>query len=332
MLSDDEGYLWIAAGDVAGHGYSCAIAQAMTKAALASLVGRGRTPAEVLQRMDRVLRAAGPTRNFTSLPLLRLRPETGEGLLSNAGHPYPLLVGRRRGRRRSRSPPCRSARGPRDIRGPRDPAAPRRRASSSARTACSRPRTAAAGPTATTACARCSRGAAERPAEKILEALLADWRRHLRDGPAARRHHRAGAQALARREAAAADEPERDRAPPARPRRRRRARPLRPRRRPGPGASSPNGVPAAPPSRRSTCGQLRRIAAEAGLPPGAASGRGRADARSRSSRTPAGASGGAASLARGDAAGVRVAVRQEVAVGARSSLSGRSTTDERRRR
>ena len=91
VLSDDEGYVWIAAGDVAGHGYSCAIAQAMTKSALASLVGHGRTPAEVLQRADRVLRAAGPTRNFTSLLLLRLHPETGEGLLSNAGHPYPLL-------------------------------------------------------------------------------------------------------------------------------------------------------------------------------------------------------------------------------------------------
>ncbi|MFL6195799.1 MAG: PP2C family protein-serine/threonine phosphatase [Thermoanaerobaculia bacterium] len=92
VLSDDEGYVWIAAGDVAGHGYSCAIAQAMTKSALASLIGRGRTPAEVLRRADLVLRAAGPARSFTSLALLRLRPETGEGLLSNAGHPYPLLA------------------------------------------------------------------------------------------------------------------------------------------------------------------------------------------------------------------------------------------------
>ncbi len=92
VLSDGEGFVWIAAGDVAGHGYSCAIAQAMTKAALASLIGRQRTPAEVLQRADRVLRAAGFTRNFTSLALLRLRPESGEALLANAGHPYPILV------------------------------------------------------------------------------------------------------------------------------------------------------------------------------------------------------------------------------------------------
>jgi len=92
VLSDEDGYVWIAAGDVAGHGYSCAIAQAMTKAALASLVSRRRAPAEVLQRADRVLRAAGARRNFTSLALLRLRPETGEALLSNAGHPYPLIL------------------------------------------------------------------------------------------------------------------------------------------------------------------------------------------------------------------------------------------------
>jgi serine phosphatase RsbU (regulator of sigma subunit) len=92
VLSDEEGRVWIAAGDVAGHGYSCAIAQAMTKAALGSLIGRGRPPSEVLRRMDRVLRAAGAKRNFTSLALLRLDPATGEALLSNAGHPYPLLA------------------------------------------------------------------------------------------------------------------------------------------------------------------------------------------------------------------------------------------------
>jgi hypothetical protein len=92
FLEDDEGHLWIAAGDVAGHGYSCAVTAAMTKAALASLIGRGRTPAEILQRIDRVLRAAGPTRTFATLALLRLRPETGEAVLANAGHPFPLLA------------------------------------------------------------------------------------------------------------------------------------------------------------------------------------------------------------------------------------------------
>lgn len=91
FLRDDAGRLWIAAGDVAGHGYSCAIIHAMTTAALASLVTPERTPAQVLQEVDRVIRRASH-RNFASLVLLRLDPGTGEALLSNAGHPYPLAL------------------------------------------------------------------------------------------------------------------------------------------------------------------------------------------------------------------------------------------------
>jgi hypothetical protein len=91
FLQDEEGRLWIAAGDVAGHGYSCSISQAMTTAALASLVAAGKTPAEVLGSIDRVIRR-GSQRNFTSLALVCLDPGTGEALMSNAGHPFPLLL------------------------------------------------------------------------------------------------------------------------------------------------------------------------------------------------------------------------------------------------
>jgi hypothetical protein len=92
FVRDAEGRLWIAAGDVSGHGYSCAIAQAMTKAGLASLVEAERTPAMVLQRLDLVLRTIGSPRTFTSLVLLRLDPATGDVLVSNAGHPYPWIT------------------------------------------------------------------------------------------------------------------------------------------------------------------------------------------------------------------------------------------------
>ena len=92
FVSDSLGRIWIAAGDVSGHGYSCAIAQAMTKAGLASLVEAERTPATVLQRLHLVLREIGSPRTFTSLALLRLDPPTGEVLVSNAGHPYPWIV------------------------------------------------------------------------------------------------------------------------------------------------------------------------------------------------------------------------------------------------
>jgi len=92
FVHDAMGRIWIAAGDVSGHGYSCAIAQAMTKAGLASLVEAERTPAIVLQRLDQVLRGIGSPRTFTSLVLLRLDPPTGEVLVSNAGHPYPWIA------------------------------------------------------------------------------------------------------------------------------------------------------------------------------------------------------------------------------------------------
>jgi hypothetical protein len=92
FVLDRAGRWWIAAGDVAGHGFSCAIAQAMVKAALASLLGDARSPAAVLGETDRVLRTAATPRSFTSLALLRLDPATGEALLANAGHPYPLLA------------------------------------------------------------------------------------------------------------------------------------------------------------------------------------------------------------------------------------------------
>jgi serine phosphatase RsbU (regulator of sigma subunit) len=92
---DEEGALWIAVGDVAGHGYSCVIVQAMVIAAVSSFIAQGRGPAEVLQNVDRVIRRGRPgqtPRNFTTLALLRIDPQTGEAVLANAGHPYPLLT------------------------------------------------------------------------------------------------------------------------------------------------------------------------------------------------------------------------------------------------
>ena len=92
FLVDEEGALWVAAGDVAGHGYSCGIQGAMVKACLLTLVKAGRRPGEILAEVDRVLRAASPGHLFTSLVLARIEPATGRGVLANAGHPWPLLL------------------------------------------------------------------------------------------------------------------------------------------------------------------------------------------------------------------------------------------------
>lgn len=92
FLRDEAGGLWIAAGDVAGHGYSCAVAQAMIKAGLLSLIESGESPAGVLRRLDQVLRGVATDHSFTSLALIRLDPETGDARLANAGHPYPMVM------------------------------------------------------------------------------------------------------------------------------------------------------------------------------------------------------------------------------------------------
>jgi serine phosphatase RsbU (regulator of sigma subunit) len=92
FLTDESGVFWIAAGDVSGHGYSCGIQQAMVMAALGSLVREGRSPAGILLEVDRVLRMGNSPRQFTTLALLRLDPATGRGLLANAGHPCPFLL------------------------------------------------------------------------------------------------------------------------------------------------------------------------------------------------------------------------------------------------
>ncbi len=92
FVLDESGALWVAAGDVSGHGYSCGIQQAMVMAALASLVSAERSPSEILLQMDRVLRMGRSGRLFTSLALLKLDSRVGRGLLANAGHPYPLVL------------------------------------------------------------------------------------------------------------------------------------------------------------------------------------------------------------------------------------------------
>ncbi|MCM3877814.1 MAG: serine/threonine-protein phosphatase, partial [Thermoanaerobaculia bacterium] len=93
FVQDESGALWIAAGDVSGHGYSCGIQQAMVMASLASLVKAGRVPSEILVEIDRVLRMGRRSgRLFTSVALLRLDASTGAGVLANAGHPFPILL------------------------------------------------------------------------------------------------------------------------------------------------------------------------------------------------------------------------------------------------
>lgn len=92
FIEDEEKCLWIAMGDVSGHGYQCSIVHAMTKAALLSLVSSKLRPAEIMNRLDQVLRHSGTARTFVALALMRIDPRTGEIDFSNAASPFPIIV------------------------------------------------------------------------------------------------------------------------------------------------------------------------------------------------------------------------------------------------
>lgn len=181
FLQDDAGFFWLAAGDVAGHGYSCAVAQAMTKAALASLIRPGRTPAEVLQRADTVLRAAGASRNFTSLSLMRLDLAAGEALLSNAGHP-PALLWAAGEVTEIAMPSLPLGLGPPRRYEDRALRLPPGAALVFSSDGLFEAMDGSDAPYGYERAREILRGAGARPAGKILEALLADWRRHLHGG------------------------------------------------------------------------------------------------------------------------------------------------------
>jgi hypothetical protein len=183
FLVDEEGALWVAAGDVAGHGYSCGIQGAMVKACLLTLVKAGRRPGEILAEVDRVLRSANSGRLFTSLALARIDPATGRGVLANAGHPYPLLVveGRARELTGSSLP---LGKGPARVYGETEFDLPGAASLVLASDGLyegpdrfdepygyERPRSVLE-----------RVGLWRRPAESILEALLADWRTHVGEG------------------------------------------------------------------------------------------------------------------------------------------------------
>jgi serine/threonine-protein kinase RsbW len=97
VREDDAGRLWILTADVAGQGYSRAVAQAMIKAVLVSSMdgsgeGSGRLPSAVLRETRRVLYRDGPACESAALALARVDRQTGRVTLSSAGSPPPLLL------------------------------------------------------------------------------------------------------------------------------------------------------------------------------------------------------------------------------------------------
>lgn len=73
--------------DVSGHGLHTGLRMAMVKAALQILIEETGKPAEILRRLDRVVRGENGTRFFVTATFARIDLEKGEIELTNAGHP-----------------------------------------------------------------------------------------------------------------------------------------------------------------------------------------------------------------------------------------------------
>jgi sigma-B regulation protein RsbU (phosphoserine phosphatase) len=87
-----EGRLAVVVADVSGHGLPTGLRMAMVKAALTILVEEGKSPEEILRRLDAVVRADDDRRLFVTATLARVDLEAGTVEITNAGHPPTYLV------------------------------------------------------------------------------------------------------------------------------------------------------------------------------------------------------------------------------------------------
>lgn len=78
-------------GDVAGHGLASGMVLSGIRSGLTVLTDDLGSPAEVMTRLDAMLRKTSSHRMFVTLSILLLDPGPGSGLLTSAGHP-PLFL------------------------------------------------------------------------------------------------------------------------------------------------------------------------------------------------------------------------------------------------
>ncbi|MEM1177048.1 MAG: SpoIIE family protein phosphatase [Acidobacteriota bacterium] len=92
VVEDDDGRLWLAIADVAGHGVSCSVLTAYTKAAVAEHAAAGRSALDALQSIRRLFSRLETTRSLVTTLLAVWDPERRTLQVASAGHPHLLLV------------------------------------------------------------------------------------------------------------------------------------------------------------------------------------------------------------------------------------------------
>jgi serine phosphatase RsbU (regulator of sigma subunit) len=87
-----DGKLAVAAGDVMGKGLTAAAGMGRVRNALRALALTDPRPAAVLTGLDRLFIATEREEQVTTVLYLLVDPETGDGMIGNAGHPPPLVL------------------------------------------------------------------------------------------------------------------------------------------------------------------------------------------------------------------------------------------------
>jgi GAF domain-containing protein/anti-sigma regulatory factor (Ser/Thr protein kinase) len=91
VLALPDGRTALAMGDVVGRGVPAASLMGQLRNGLRAYIVEGRSPAQVLSLLNRLLHDVGAPHHMATLVVVLLDPETGELLYSNAGHPPPLV-------------------------------------------------------------------------------------------------------------------------------------------------------------------------------------------------------------------------------------------------
>ena len=91
LVEDDDGRLWMAVADVAGHGIACSVLTAFTKAAVAEHAIAEVEVDQALQRIRRLFKRLRSQRTLVTLLLAVWDPERRSLSVASAGHP-PLLL------------------------------------------------------------------------------------------------------------------------------------------------------------------------------------------------------------------------------------------------
>ncbi len=91
LLEDDAGRIWLAIADAAGHGISCSVLTAFTKAAVTEHVGAEVGPAEALARIRSLFGRLRTRRSMVTLLMAMWDPASRRLSVASSGHP-PLLV------------------------------------------------------------------------------------------------------------------------------------------------------------------------------------------------------------------------------------------------